>query len=72
MDEIWKACNILAGNIKRRGLLGDCREWKNAVILDFKEINYDGKKWIELAQDKDQCQDFVNMFNESIQSTKAS
>jgi hypothetical protein len=36
------------------------RPWEN-IKKHFKEMQWDGVQWIQLAQDKDQCCALVNM-----------
>jgi hypothetical protein len=35
--------------------------WEDNIKLDVREILIDGMNWIQLAEDKAQWQDFVNM-----------
>jgi hypothetical protein len=37
------------------------RRWVDNIKMDVREIGWDGVDWIELAQDRDQWRDFVNM-----------
>jgi hypothetical protein len=36
------------------------RRWVDNIKTDLREIRWDGKDWIDLAQDKDQWRAFVN------------
>jgi hypothetical protein len=36
------------------------RGWVDNIILDLREIGWDGMDWIELAQDRDQWRALVN------------
>jgi hypothetical protein len=36
------------------------RRWKDNIKMDLREIGIDGANWIQLAQDRDQWQAFVN------------
>jgi hypothetical protein len=36
------------------------RRWMDNIKMDLGEIGWDGKDWIELAQDRDQWRAFVN------------
>jgi hypothetical protein len=37
-----------------------CR-WVDNIKVDLRKIGWDGMDWIELAQDRDQWRDLVNM-----------
>jgi hypothetical protein len=37
------------------------RRWEDNIKMDLREIEIDGANWIQLAQDRVQWQDFVNM-----------
>jgi hypothetical protein len=36
------------------------RRWVGKIKMDLGEIGWDGRDWIELAQDRDQWRDLVN------------
>jgi hypothetical protein len=36
------------------------RRWEYNIKLDLREIGIDGANWIQLAQNRFQCQTFVN------------
>jgi hypothetical protein len=36
------------------------RRWVDNIKMDLKEIGWDGRDWIELAQDRDQWRALVN------------
>jgi hypothetical protein len=36
------------------------RRWVDNIKMDFGEIGWDGRNWIELAQDRDQWRALVN------------
>jgi hypothetical protein len=36
------------------------RRWVNNIIMNLGEIGWDGRDWIELAQDRDQWRVLVN------------
>jgi hypothetical protein len=40
----------------RRGI----RRWVDNIKMDVREIGWDGRDWIELAQDRDQWRALVN------------
>jgi hypothetical protein len=35
--------------------------WEDNIKIDLRELGIDGVKWIQLAQDRVQWQDFMNM-----------
>jgi hypothetical protein len=37
------------------------RRWEDSIKMDLREIGWGGMHWIDLAQDKDQCRDLVNI-----------
>jgi hypothetical protein len=37
-----------------------CR-WEDEIRMDLREIGWESVEWIQLAQDRDQCQALVNM-----------
>jgi hypothetical protein len=41
--------------------LGDPKVREDNTKMDLREIGIDGAKWIQLAQDRVQWRDFVNM-----------
>jgi hypothetical protein len=45
----------------RRPLGRPRRRWVDNIRMDLKEIGWDGRDWIGLAQDRDQCKVLVNM-----------
>ena len=32
------------------------RRWEDNIKMDLREVGYDGRDWINLAQDRDQCE----------------
>jgi hypothetical protein len=36
------------------------RRWVENIKIDFREIGWDGRNWIDLAQDRDQWRALVN------------
>jgi hypothetical protein len=68
MDEVRKPMNsvyimkwISVGKPEGKKSLGrPRRRWVDNIKMDLREIGWDGKDWIELAQDKDQWRALVN------------
>jgi hypothetical protein len=55
------ADRIVVGKPERRRPLGrPRRRGGDNVIMDLREIGWDGIDWIDLAQDRDQWRDLVN------------
>jgi hypothetical protein len=49
------AYRILVGNPEGKKPLGrPRRRWADNIKMDIREIGWDGIKWIDLAQDRDQ------------------
>jgi hypothetical protein len=44
----------------KRPLGGPRRRWVNNIKMDFREIEWDGMDWMDLAQDRDQWRALVN------------
>jgi hypothetical protein len=40
--------------------VGIPRRWVDNIIIDLREIRWDGMDWIDLAQDRDQWRALVN------------
>jgi hypothetical protein len=56
------AYRILVGKPEGRRQLGRPRcRWKDNIRMDLREIGWGGMDWIDLAQDRDKWQTFVNM-----------
>jgi hypothetical protein len=52
---------ILVGNPEGKRPLGRSRSrWVRNIKIDLEEIGWDGRDWIELAQDRDQWRARVN------------
>jgi hypothetical protein len=52
---------ILVGKPEGKKPLGrPRRRWVNNIKIDLREIEWDGRDWINLAQDRDQWRDLVN------------
>jgi hypothetical protein len=51
----------LVGNPEGKRLLGTPRRrWVDNIKMDLREIGWDGRDWIDLAQARDQCRALVN------------
>jgi hypothetical protein len=61
MGETRNAYRILVGKPEGKKPLGrPRRRWANNIKMDLREIGWDGRDWIELAQDRDQWRALVN------------
>jgi hypothetical protein len=61
VGEKRNAYRILVGNPEGKRPLGKPRRrWVNNIKMDLKEIGWDGRDWIDLAQNRDQWRAFVN------------
>jgi hypothetical protein len=61
MGEKRNAYRILVGNPEGKRPLGrPRRRWVDNIKMDLREIGWDGKDWIVLAQDRDQWRALVN------------
>jgi hypothetical protein len=61
MRESTNAYRILVGKPKGKRPLGrPRRRWVDNIIMDLGEIGWDGRDWIELAEDRDQWRALVN------------
>jgi hypothetical protein len=55
------AYRILVGNPEGKKPLGrPRRRWVDSIKMDLREIGWDGRDWIDLAQDRDQWRALVN------------
>jgi hypothetical protein len=55
------AYRILVGKPEvKRPLVRPRRRWVDNIIIDLREIEWDGVDWVDLAQDRDQCRALVN------------
>jgi hypothetical protein len=62
MGETRNAYRILVGKPEGKRPLGrQRRRWLDNIKMDLGEIGWDGRDWIELAQDMDQWRALVNM-----------
>jgi hypothetical protein len=61
MGEKRNAYRIMGGNPEGKRPLGrQRRRWVDNIIIDLREIGWDGRDWIDLAQDRDQWRALVN------------
>jgi hypothetical protein len=61
MRETRNAYRILVGKPERKRPLGRPRRmWVDNIKTDLGEIGWNGRDWIELAQDRDQWRALVN------------
>jgi hypothetical protein len=44
-----------------RPLVRLMHNWKNNITMDSEEVNLEGTDWLRLEQDRDQCQNLVNI-----------
>jgi hypothetical protein len=55
------ACRILVGKPEgEKPLRRPRRRWVDNIIMDLKEIGWDGMDWIDMAQDVYEWRDFAN------------
>jgi hypothetical protein len=60
VGEKRNAYRILVGNPEGKRPLGRPRcRWVDDIIIDLREIGWDGGDWIDLAQDRDQWRALV-------------
>jgi hypothetical protein len=61
MGETRNAYRILVGKPEGKRPLGrPRRRWVDNLKMDLGEIGWDGRDWIELAQDRDEWRALVN------------
>ncbi|KAJ4439113.1 hypothetical protein ANN_15070 [Periplaneta americana] len=60
MGESKNAYRVLVGRPEGRRPLGrPRRKWEDNIKIDLREVGYDGRDWINLAQDRDQWRAYV-------------
>jgi hypothetical protein len=60
MGEKRNAYRILVANPEGKRPLGrPRRRWVDNIKMDLREIGWDGREWIDLAQDRDQWRALV-------------
>ncbi|KAJ4449139.1 hypothetical protein ANN_00534 [Periplaneta americana] len=60
MGESRNAYRVLVGRPEGKRPLGrPRRRWEDNIIMDLREVGYDGRDWINLAQDRDQWRAYV-------------
>ncbi|KAJ4427852.1 hypothetical protein ANN_25631 [Periplaneta americana] len=60
MGEYSNAYRVLVGRPEGKIPLGrPRRRWENNIKMDLREVGYDGRDWINLAQDRDQWWAYV-------------
>jgi hypothetical protein len=61
MGETRNEYRILVGKPERKRPLGSPRRrWVDNIKIDLREIEWGGRDWIELAQDRDQWRALVS------------
>jgi hypothetical protein len=61
MGETRNAYRILVGKPEEKRPLGrPRRRWVDNIMIDLREIGWDGIDWIDLAEDRDQWRALVN------------
>jgi hypothetical protein len=61
MGDTRNAYRILVGKPEGKRPLGrPRRRWVDNIKIDLREIGWDGRDWIELAQNRDQFRALVN------------
>ncbi|KAJ4449643.1 hypothetical protein ANN_01047 [Periplaneta americana] len=62
MGESRNAYRVLVGRPEGKRPLGKPRRmWEDNIKMDLREVGYDGRDWINLAQDRDQWRAYVRV-----------
>ncbi|KAJ4443924.1 hypothetical protein ANN_05712 [Periplaneta americana] len=60
MGESRNAYTVLVGGLEDKRPLGrPGRRWEDNIKMDLREVGYDARDWINLAQDRDQWRAYV-------------
>jgi hypothetical protein len=59
MREKKNVYRILVGRSERKRPLGR-RKWVDNIKMDLTEVGWDGRDWIDVAQDRDRWRAYVN------------
>ncbi|KAJ4434298.1 hypothetical protein ANN_22850, partial [Periplaneta americana] len=60
MDESRNAYSVLVGRSERKRPLGrPRRRWEDNIKMDLREVGYDDREWINLAQNRDRWWAYV-------------
>ena len=60
MEQSRNAYRVLVGKPEGKRLLGrPRRRWEDNIKIDLREVGYDPREWIDLAEDRDQWQAYV-------------
>ncbi|KAJ4450479.1 hypothetical protein ANN_01904 [Periplaneta americana] len=60
MGESRNAYSVFVGRPEGKRPLGRPRHrWEDNIKMDLREVEYDDREWINLAQDRDQCRAYV-------------
>ncbi|KAJ4446128.1 hypothetical protein ANN_12820 [Periplaneta americana] len=60
MGESRNAYRVLVGRPEGKRPLGrPRRRWEDNIKIDLREVGYDDREWINLAQDRDRCRAYV-------------
>ncbi|KAJ4443963.1 hypothetical protein ANN_05752 [Periplaneta americana] len=64
MGESRNAYRVLIGRAEEKRLLGKPRRrWEDNIKMELREVGYDGRDWINLAQDRDRWRAYVQPTN---------
>jgi transposase len=61
VGERWNVYRILVGKPEGKRPLGrPRRRWVDKIKMGLKEVGWDGRDWIDVAQDRDRWRAYVN------------